>query len=160
MVQIAKAIGRQLNLNDSLLSELELLATLHDIGKLSVDPGILNKQSELTICEWLEIKKHPESGYRIAVSAPELAHISDYILCHHERWDGSGYPQGLRGKEIPMLSRIIAVADTYEAITHERSYRVAKTKQYAIEEIRKSSGSQFDPEVVEAFMNVIDNPNL
>lgn len=160
MVSLSKAIGRQLDLNDDELSELELLAALHDIGKLSIDPDILNKKSELTKCEWLEIKKHPESGYRIAVSAPELVKIADYILCHHERWDGSGYPQGLKGTEIPILSRIVAVADTYTAITSDRTYREAKTKQYAIDEIRKNSGTQFDPEVVGAFLKAVDNADI
>ena len=147
MVMLAKALGRRLGLTGELLEQVELLAMLHDVGKLSIDKKILDKQGELTEADWAEIKKHPVTGYRIAKALPQLEHIAYYILCHHERWDGSGYPAGLKGSEIPLLSRIIAVADAYDAMTHDRAYRKARTKQYAAEEIKKR-GIQFDPEVV------------
>jgi HD-GYP domain-containing protein (c-di-GMP phosphodiesterase class II) len=137
-----------------MLIKLELLAVLHDIGKMSINKDILEKDGQLTESEWLEIQKHPESGYRIASASPELKPVAYYILCHHERWDGSGYPYGLKGEDIPLLSRIIAVVDTYDAITHDRSYRKAKQREFAIDEIRKNSGVQFDPKIVDAFLNI------
>ena len=150
------ALGRQLGLGNEQCNQLELLATLHDLGKMSVDQRILNKQSRLTPPELLEVKKHPETGYRIALASPELVHIANEILCHHERWDGKGYPQGLKGTAIPLLSRIIAVVDTFDAITHDRPYRKARSREIAIDEIKKNSGTQFDPMVVEAFLQLMD----
>jgi HD-GYP domain-containing protein (c-di-GMP phosphodiesterase class II) len=98
------------------------------------------------------MKKHPEIGYRIAMSSPDLMSIAEYILCHHERWDGKGYPQGLKGEEIPLLSRILAVADAYDAMTQDRPYRKAMSKEEAAAEIKKNAGSQFDPEIVRVFI--------
>jgi HD-GYP domain-containing protein (c-di-GMP phosphodiesterase class II) len=131
-----------LGLPDRDIVELELLSTLHDIGKISIDESILTKCGELTEPEWIEIKKHPEVGYRITQAIPELKHISDYILSHHERWDGSGYPQGLGGESIPLLSRILAVVDSYDAMTQDRVYRKAISKEAAIAEIAMWSFAQ------------------
>jgi len=103
------------------------------------------------------MRRHCEIGYRIARSTPELAHIADYILTHHERWDGKGYPQGLAGKQIPLLSRILAVADSYDAMVNDRYYRKALSQETAINEIKKGSGTQFDPEIVEIFLKVLGN---
>ncbi len=154
-VDLTVFLGKKLGLAEEQLNQLELLATLHDIGKMSIDRRILNKPGKLTASEWLEVKKHPEAGYRIALASPELVHIADYILYHHERWDGSEYPQGLKGEDIPFLSRIVAVVDAYDAITNGRSYKEAQTKEYAIDEIKKNSGTQFDPDVVKAFLTII-----
>jgi HD-GYP domain-containing protein (c-di-GMP phosphodiesterase class II) len=104
-----------------------MLSSLHDIGKISVSNAILTKKELLTEDEWRELKRHPEVGYRIAHSSPELIYIADYILCHHERWDGKGYPQGLKGDAIPLLSRIISVIDSYDAMINDRPYRKALT---------------------------------
>jgi len=103
-----------------------------------------------------EMKKHPEIGCRIAQSVYELAPIADYILSHHERWDGSGYPQGLRGEEIPLLARMLAVADAYDAMTQPRPYRAAVSHEEAVAEIVRCSGTQFDPKIVDAFLRVIE----
>jgi len=100
------------------------------------------------------MKKHTEVGFRIAQATSELVPIAKYILCHHERWDGKGYPQGLIGEKIPLLSRILAVVDSFDAMTNDRSYRVAMTKE-AIEEIRRGSGTQFDPDITQLFLNLI-----
>ncbi|HWT27519.1 MAG TPA: HD domain-containing phosphohydrolase, partial [Mobilitalea sp.] len=152
LIELSKGIGESMNLLEEQLNELELLSTLHDIGKIGISDGILNKPDKLNPSEWEEMKRHPEMGYRIAMSTPELAPIADYILCHHERWDGSGYPQGLKGEDIPLLSRIISIADSYDAMTSDRSYRKAMPKEDALNEIRRNSGSQFDPKIVEIFL--------
>lgn len=148
----SKIIGEKLNLSQKNLGELELLAMLHDIGKVGIDDGILNKPGKLDEAEWVIMKRHPEIGYRIAKSTSELEPIAEYILSHHERWDGRGYPQGLKGEVIPILSRIIAVADAYDAMTEDRIYRKAMTKEEAIEEIRRNAGTQFDPKIAQLFI--------
>jgi HD-GYP domain-containing protein (c-di-GMP phosphodiesterase class II) len=135
--------------------KLELLATLHDIGKISIDNSILIKQGKLTDEEWLEMKKHSGIGYRIAAASSDFKQIADGILGHHERWDGKGYPQGTIGEDIPLLSRILSVIDTYDAITNDRSYRKASSKEYALSEIKLNSGTQFDPSIVNIFLEVM-----
>lgn len=155
-----KAIGKKLKLPKKNLDELELLSMLHDIGKIGIDDRILNKPGALTEDEWVEMKKHPEIGYRIAMYAPELETIAIYILTHHERWDGKGYPQGLRGTDIPLVSRILCVADAYDAMTENRVYRKALTPKEAIEELRRNAGSQFDAAVVKAFVEVLASEEL
>ena len=151
MVALSRKIGHALDLPEKQLDELELLSTLHDMGKISIDQNIIAKKGALTDEEWREIKKHPEVGYRIANASPELRHISEYILCHHERWDGNGYPQGLSRTDIPLMSRIIAIVDAYDAMTHDRSYRKAMTEEDAVAEIIRSGGTQFDPDITRIF---------
>lgn len=152
---ISRRIGEVLNLSSKYLSELELLAMLHDIGKVGIDERVLNKTSGLIENEWAIMKKHPEIGYRIAKSSSDLEHIADYILSHHERWDGKGYPRGLKGDEIPLLSRIIAIADAYDAMTEDRVYRKALTQEQALNEIQKNAGTQFDPDIAQSFVENI-----
>jgi HD-GYP domain-containing protein (c-di-GMP phosphodiesterase class II) len=153
LAQLSGKLGKAMGLDDKQLTELELLSTLHDIGKISIDGSILTKTDKLTESEWFEIKKHPEVGYRIAQASPELKNISEYILGHHERWDGKGYPQGLAGENIPLLSRIISVVDSYDAMTQDRVYRKAMSIEEAIEEIRNNAGTQFDPEITRVFID-------
>ncbi|MGB4660468.1 MAG: HD domain-containing phosphohydrolase [Mobilitalea sp.] len=155
LIELSYRIGVKMNLMDKDLNDLELLANLHDIGKIGVSDSILNKPDKLTKDEWIEMKKHPEIGYRIAMSSKELAPIAEYILFHHERWDGTGYPQGLKGEEIPLLSRIIAIADSYDAMIEDRPYRKAMTKEDALREININKGLQFDPSIVEIFLKEI-----
>ncbi len=154
LVEYSRQLGQELGLGEEQLNDLALLATLHDIGKISIDDRILTKPSSLTEKEWFEMKKHPETGYRIAMASPELSSIAELILCHHERWDGKGYPQGLKGEQIPLLSRIIAVVDAFDAITSERCYRNAVDMNNALEEIRKNAGTQFDPVIAELFVEI------
>lgn len=153
--EISQKLGRVMNLSELELYELELLAVLHDIGKIVIKDSILNKPGKLTEEEWEEMKRHPEIGYRIAQSVPELSQIADYILTHHERWDGKGYPRGLKKEEIPLLSRILAVVDAYDAITSVRPYKEALPKEVAIDEIAKNAGTQFDPTVAHLFLKEV-----
>lgn len=155
LVVLSKAIADELNLPQIEQDRLELLATLHDIGKVGVSDHILTKPGELNEAEWVEMKRHPEIGYRIAISSPDLIPVAESILCHHERWDGSGYPQGLYGENIPLLSRIIAVVDAYDAMTQDRPYRKAMSHEKAIAEIELNSGKQFDPRIVNIFIEKI-----
>ncbi|KRQ86304.1 Cyclic di-GMP phosphodiesterase response regulator RpfG [Caloramator mitchellensis] len=152
---ICIAIAEKMNLNEIQKNNLILLSQMHDLGKVAIPDEILNKKEPLTKEEWEILKTHPERGYRIAISSPELAGIADYILKHHERWDGNGYPFGLKADEIPLECRILAIADAYDAMTSLRPYNKQKTPQQAIEEIKRCSGTQFDPQIADIFTKVI-----
>jgi diguanylate cyclase (GGDEF)-like protein len=154
LAKLTRTMGQVIGLKKQQFDELELFSTLHDIGKIGIDDHILNKPGKLTDKEWTIMKKHSEIGYRIAMASPELMSVADYILTHHERWDGKGYPQGLPGGNIPLLSRILAVADAYDAMTSDRPYRKAMPKEAAIEEILKNAGTQFDPEISRIFVEL------
>ncbi|NNJ33194.1 diguanylate cyclase [Lacrimispora amygdalina] len=149
---ICQIIGEQLGLTPNELGDLQLLSKLHDIGKIGIDDRILNKPGKLSEEEWQLMKQHPEIGRKIAMSTPQLEHIAEYILCHHERWDGAGYPMGLKGQEIPVLSRILSIADAFDAMTEDRVYRKAMTYEAAIREIERNAGTQFDPEITRLFV--------
>ena len=155
LIVMSKKLGIAMGLSKGELNDLELLSSLHDIGKINIDNSILSKPDMLTGDEWLEMKKHPAIGYRIAMASTELRSIAEYILCHHERWDGAGYPQGLRRENIPLLSRVISVVDAYDAMTNDRPYRMALTREDAVAEIIKHSGSQFDPSISKLFLTLV-----
>ncbi|MDW7670050.1 MAG: HD domain-containing phosphohydrolase, partial [Bacillota bacterium] len=157
LIYYARKIGEKVGLSQDTIDDLVLSANLHDLGKVGIDNQILIKKEELNDNEWEEIKKHPEIGYRIALSSPDIAHISEYILCHHERWDGSGYPQGLKGEEIPLLSRILSIVDAYDAMTSSRPYNAAKSKEEAVEELKLFSKRQFDPQLVDIFIEILES---
>lgn len=149
-------LGRRLGLGDDDLSHLSLLAILHDIGKVGVPLDVLNKPGKLTSAEWNVIKGHVEKGARIAASSAELRDISELILCHHERWDGKGYPAGLSKESIPLLSRIISVVDSYDAMVYNRSYRKAMGPERARAELKRCAGTQFDPTIVSAMLEMLE----
>ncbi len=147
---LAKLVG----LEDEDLIQIGRGALLHDVGKIGVPDSILLKPGRLTTKEWTEMMKHPRIGFEILEKIRFLAPAAELVLTHQERWDGKGYPNELAGLDIPLGSRVFAVADTLDAMTSDRPYRKALTFEAALTEIRRCSGSQFDPYVVEAFLNV------
>ncbi|MBU5298599.1 diguanylate cyclase [Clostridium sporogenes] len=157
---LCQDMGHALGLTESATEELKTIGLLHDIGKIAIEENILNKREELTEDEWQEIKRHPEIGYRILNTVNDMLEIAEYVLYHHERWDGKGYPKGLKGEEIPLQSRIITIVDAYDAMTSQRSYRNALQEETAIEELKINSGTQFDPELVRIFIEKVLNKSF
>lgn len=157
--KIACKIGYELGLSDNQLDCLELASLFHDIGKIGVPDNILNKPGKLNEDEYKMIKIHPELGYNILKNIEFLSPMLSAILYHHERPDGKGYPEGLRGEEIPIGASIISLADTYDAITSNRPYRNALSHEQAVEELKKQCGTQFKIEVVDAFLKIENELN-
>ncbi len=155
MLMFAWKIGERIGLPDSELNRLSLVITLHDIGKINIPEKTLTKRDSLTEEEWEMIKEHPEVGHRIAFASEEFAHIAEDILSHHERWDGTGYPRGLKEDEIPLLARITAIVDAYEVMSNGRPYKEPMSQEAIIEEFRRCSGTQFDPGLVEIFIEIL-----
>lgn len=153
--EICRKIGISLNLPEIEVNLLNLAGFLHDIGKIAIDDRLLSKTDKLSPDEIAILRTHPEIGCRILRSSYDIAEIAEAVLSHHERWDGSGYPKGLKGKEIPKYSRVIAIADSFDAMTSQRSYRELFTAEQAAEEIRNSAGTLYDPEIVDAFLKVV-----
>ncbi len=149
-------LANNLGLSDELLEEIETAGLLHDIGKIGIPQSILCKPGKLTDEEFEIMKNHPVQGEKMIGSIKKLKIIANWLRTHHERWDGRGYPSGLKGEEIPISARIIALADTYDAMTSTRSYRKALEHEVAIEEIKICSGSQFDPALAELFVKLED----
>lgn len=152
---ICRAIGEKLGMTFDDLRLLVAISNLHDIGKIAIDERILNKPGPLDAHEWEVIKTHPEIGFRIISTAPEYAEIAEDILCHHEHFDGTGYPRGLKGTTIPIRARIISVADAFDAMISDRTYRKKMSVQKAIEQIKANSGTQFDPQIVKVFLETL-----
>lgn len=152
---LCRSIGETMGLNNQIVKEIEMAALLHDIGKITVRDEVLNKPGGLSEEEYHEIKKHSESGYQILKSVDAYSGLADSVLAHHERFDGTGYPRGLCGKDIPLTARIIAVADTFEAMVSDRPYRKGVSHELAIEEIKRNMGTQFDPKIVNVFLSLM-----
>jgi diguanylate cyclase (GGDEF)-like protein/putative nucleotidyltransferase with HDIG domain len=139
------------------VKKIRTAGILHDIGKIAIQEELLNKPGVLTHEEYIEICKHTEIGYRILNTVPNMSEVSEVVLAHHERWDGNGYPRGLKGEEIPLYARIISIIDTYDAMTSDRSYRKGMSNEKAVKELIKNAGTQFDPELTQFFMkNVVE----
>jgi diguanylate cyclase (GGDEF)-like protein/putative nucleotidyltransferase with HDIG domain len=151
-VALAQAIG----LSHDEVSMLNTAALLHDIGKIGIPDKVLGKKGELNGEDWEAIKSHPRLGANIVGNIPSLVPCVSSILHHHERWDGSGYPEGLKGEEIPLEARILAIADSFEAMTSARLYRPALSLEDVVKELRQGAGSQFDPKLVEVFIDIIE----
>ncbi len=154
MQNMAVEVGTEMGLPETMMDDLVLAVTLHDIGKIAVPEEILTKPEPLTPEEWELLKEHPERGYRIALISMELARIAPVILAHHEHWNGSGYPQGLKGEEIPLLSRLLAVIEAFDVMTQGRPYKARVSPAEAIEELQHNVATQFDPRVVETFVHL------
>lgn len=151
MVKMAKKLG----MGEQKINDLKLFAQFHDIGKVGISDTILFKEGPLTNEEYAIMKRHSEIGHRIALSAPDLVHIADWILKHHEWWNGQGYPLALKENEIPIECRILAIVDAYDAMTNDRPYRKAMAKSKAIQELKDFAGKQFDPKLIQDFLKVI-----
>ncbi|MDD3237926.1 MAG: HD domain-containing protein [Candidatus Gastranaerophilales bacterium] len=149
-------LANNMNLSDEVLEEIETAGLLHDIGKIGIPHNILCKPGKLTDEEFEIMKKHPEQGEKMIMNIKKLKIIANWLKTHHERWDGKGYPLGLKGEEIPISARIIALADTYDAMTSTRPYRKSLPHEVAIAEIQKCSGTQFDPQLAEMFVSLQD----
>jgi diguanylate cyclase (GGDEF)-like protein/PAS domain S-box-containing protein len=154
--ELAASLARSLNLSQDVINDLHLLARFHDLGKVGIPDHILFKPGSLTEEEWYQMRQHCEIGHRIASSVSDLEPIADFILKHHEWWDGRGYPLGLSGKDIPLPCRILAIADAYDAMTSDRPYRNAMSQHRAVQELRRCAGTQFDPDIVEKFIQILD----
>ncbi|OHE41449.1 MAG: hypothetical protein A2Y16_05255 [Tenericutes bacterium GWF2_57_13] len=150
---LCEKMGRYLGLNPAEIHRLKVAGVMHDIGKITIDEAILHKKGKLTRAEWAKVKNHAEAGYYILNSTSRFSQIAPTVLQHHERWDGTGYPQRLKGEAILLNARIIAVVEAYDALTSMRVYRNAMTKEEAFSEIRRCSGMQFDPTIVRTFIN-------
>jgi len=156
VANISRLVGIKLGLNAEELEDLEKAALLHDIGKIAIDKNILRKTGPLTTEERDEVRRHPEIGFRILATVPSLAKFAEYVLYHHEWWNGSGYPKGLRGEQIPLKARIISAAEAYDEMTGEYAYRKPMTKEEAKEELLLHTGSQFDPLIATRLLEAID----
>ncbi len=156
MAELCLEIGQELRLSPERMATLELAAHIHDVGKIATPESVLDKPGKLTPEEWQEILMHPCTGAELLAEIEELAEVAAVIRHHHEHYDGTGYPDGLRGEGIPFLSRILAVADALEAMTSNRPYRPAISWPAAVEELQRHSGTQFDPLVVEAAVRVVN----
>ena len=153
--EMGAELGKRIELSDIQQSKLALLCLLHDIGKIGIPMEILNKPGKLTDEEWKIMRSHVEKGYEIAMSNTELRQIAEEIRHHHERWDGNGYPDGLSRESIPVLSRVIAVVDAFDAMINDRPYRKGMPVSNAIEELKSCAGSQFDPYIVSEFIRLV-----
>ena len=151
---LMRKLSEEMRLPRDTAEALELLAATHDIGQVALPDHVLTKAGPLTDDEWDAMKRHPEIGYRIARTSPDLAPIAESILSHHERWDGTGYPRGLAGDRIPLAARVLTVADAFDAMTSERPYRKALSAEEALSELERNAGTQFDPAVAEAFVRL------
>jgi len=157
VVQYAVVVAERLGIGEPDLTEIRRGAILHDVGKIGVPDAVLRKPGKLNDDEWAEMLKHPEMGFRMLKHIPFLASALDIVLSHQERYDGTGYPRGLKGEKIPLGARIFAVVDTFDAMTSDRPYRKALTIRNAREEITRCSGTQFDPQVADAFLSIEDD---
>ena len=157
VAEFSEEIAQEMGLKEEQINKAYWTGLIHDIGKLIIPSVILNKKDDLKVEDYEYIKNHTRWAYKSLSESEQLKDIAEYVLYHHERWDGDGYPEGLKEEEIPLISRIVTVADVYSAMTSERAYRKALTKAEAIEELKENAGKQFDPNIVDIFIEIINN---
>lgn len=161
VAEMSRLIARRMGSSPDEVERIYLAARVHDVGKIGIKSTVLLKPGGLNDTEWLEMRSHPEVGARLVAKFPEFRAGRELVLSHHERWDGNGYPRKLRGEEIPFGARVIAVADTWDAMTSNRAYRKAMDIQLAMEQIERGKGSQFDPRIADEFLNLLaEEPHL
>jgi putative nucleotidyltransferase with HDIG domain len=153
----ASTTARELNMSDDEVDNVYWSSILHDIGKIGLSERILRKKAALTEDEWVLIKMHPTIGSNIVNSIDALPSLAPTISAHQEKYDGTGYPKGISGKAIPLGARILGIADAYQAMVEHRYYREARTHEEAVTELRKVRGTQFDPDVLDVFINVVNS---
>ncbi len=156
---LTKSVARQAGIADQDLEDVRRGALLHDIGKIAVPDHILRKPGPLTDAEWVIMRTHPKAAYDILKPIKHLANSLDIPYCHHERWDGAGYPRGLKGDAIPLSARIFAVIDVWDALLSDRPYRKAWEREKVIEHIQENSGTHFDPVLADLFLKMMSQPN-
>lgn len=154
---ICELIAVNMNFNQEDIQLIKIAGLVHDIGKIGISNTTLDSKGKLTDDEWAEIKKHPEVGYRILRTVNEYSEIAKFVFSHQERWDGKGYPQSLKCEQIPIRARIIAVADAFDTMTSNRTYRQGMGEDEAITEIKRFAGTQFDPEIARVFVEKVMN---
>jgi len=155
VMEYSKSIGQRMKLDKHDIEDLKRSALLHDIGKIGIPDMVLNKQTKLTDDEYAVIKSHPEQGAAILKHIKALKHLVPAVYHHHEQFDGDGYPDGVKGSTIPLHARIIAIADTFDAMTSNRSYRKALSFRTALSELERNRGIQFDPEIADVFIDIL-----
>lgn len=153
--QLCHETGLAMKLSEKEIDKLKISGLFHDIGKITIDNRIITKPDTLTQEEWIEMKRHPDIGFKILNTSPDMTDIAQNVLCHHERVDGTGYPRGITKDRIPLISRIIAVADAYDAMTNERPYKKSLSKDKAAIELEENKGTQFDSEIVDIFIKKV-----
>jgi len=156
----ASTTAHKLNMNDTEVNDIYWASILHDIGKIGISDRVLRKKAALTENDWVLIKMHPTIGSNIVSSIDALPSLASTISAHQEKFDGTGYPKGLSGKDIPLGARILGIADAYQAMIEDRYYRQARTHEEAVIELEKVKGTQFDPEVLDVFLNVVNSVRL
>ena len=157
---LAEAVAWRLGWSEERIESLRLGGPLHDIGKLAVSHEVLHKEGRLDADELAEIRQHPKAGAKLLLRVAALRAAIPYVLYHHERWDGMGYPSGKAGEEIPLEARVLAVADAFDAMTSDRPYRRALSRAEALAEVERCAGSQFDPAIAQVFLELFAEPEL
>jgi putative nucleotidyltransferase with HDIG domain len=157
---LAEEVARRLGWSSEQLAALRIGGPLHDIGKLAVSDDVLRKEGRLDPAELDQIREHPKIGARILLRMAALREAIPYVLYHHERWDGNGYPSGKSGEEIPVEARVLAVADAFDAMTSDRPYRRALSREQALAEVERCAGTQFDPAIARVFLEVFAEAEL
>ena len=155
VMEYSKSIGQRMKLDKQDIEDLKMSALLHDIGKIGIPDIVLKKETKLTDEEYTVIKSHPETGAAILKHIKSLKHLVPAVYHHHERFDGDGYPQGVKGNDIPLHARIIGIADTFDAMTSNRSYRKALSFKTALTELERNKGIQFDPDITDIFLEIL-----